>query len=140
MSKSKFFERAKSRRGMTLVEIMVVIAIVGTLMAVVAFNVVDRMNDANVETTKLQIKQIEQALQLYYAKKKSFPTTSEGLSAAAKYFPDGTVPRDAWENEFLYFSPASDGKPYEIVSLGADEVEGGEENNADIRSGQKDDE
>lgn len=140
MSKSKFFRGANSRKGMTLVEIMVVIAILGTLMAVVTVNVVGRLNDANVETTRLQIKQTEQALQLYYAKKKSFPTTSEGLSAAAKYFPDGSVPKDAWDHEFLYFSPASDGRPYDIVSLGADGVEGGEEHNADIHSGQKDDE
>ena len=55
-------------RGMTLVEIMVVIAILGTLMAVVAFGVTSKMDDANVETTKIQIRNIEQGLKLYQAK------------------------------------------------------------------------
>lgn len=140
MSKIKFIRSRRARAGMTIIEIMVVIAILGSLMALVAVNVVSRMEEANVETTKLQIKQVEQALRLFYAKKKAFPTTSEGLSAAAKYFPESEVPVDAWGNQFLYFSPAPDGRPYDVVSLGKDGVEGGEEYDADIHSGQKDDE
>lgn len=126
----------RSQRGLTLVEIMVVIAILGTLMAIVGVNVVNRMQEANVETTKLQIKQIEQNLAMYAAKHKGkFPTTSEGLEAAARYFPDGTVPTDAWGGSFQYYSPGTHGDhDYEIISLGRDGAEGGEDYDADIES------
>lgn len=124
------------QRGLTLVEIMVVIAILGTLMAVVGVNVVNRLQDANVETTKLQIKQIEQNLAMYAAKNKGkFPSTSQGLEAAAKYFPDSKVPVDAWGNAFQYYSPGTQsGGSYEIISLGRDGAEGGEGYDADIKS------
>ena len=126
----------RDRRGLTLVEIMVVIAILGTLMAIVGVNVVNRMQEANVETTKLQIKQIEQNLAMYAAKHKGkFPSTSDGLEAAAKYFPDGSVPTDSWGNAFQYYSPGTHGDhDYEIISLGRDGAEGGEEYDADIES------
>ena len=120
------------RRGMTLVEIMVVIAIIGTMMSIVGFAVADNFAKANVETTKLTMQQIDKNLGMYAAAKKGkFPTTSEGLAAAAKYFPDGAVPKDSWGNEFIY---TASGRGYEIVSLGADGVEGGEDYDADINS------
>jgi general secretion pathway protein G len=125
-----------SQRGMTLVEIMVVIAILGTLMAVVAFGVTSKLDDANVATTQIQIRNIEQGLKLYQAKNKGkVPSTSEGLEAAGKYIGEGKVPVDAWGNEFLYYAPGTNGdNDYEIVSLGKDGAEGGEESDADIKS------
>ncbi|NOY25914.1 MAG: type II secretion system major pseudopilin GspG [Oligoflexia bacterium] len=128
--------RLGRRAGMTLVEIMVVIAILGTLMAVVGVNVVNRLQDANVGTTELQIKQIEQNLAMYAAKHKGkFPSTSQGLEAAAKYFPDSSVPQDAWGNTFQYYSPGTHGDhDFEIISLGRDGAEGGEDYDADIKS------
>lgn len=126
----------QNQRGLTLVEIMVVIAILGTLMAVVGVNVVNRLQDANVETTKLQVQQIEGNLAMYAAKNKGrFPTTSQGLEAAARYFPDNSVPTDAWGNTFQYFSPGTSSESdYEIISYGRDGAEGGEEHDADIKS------
>ncbi len=125
-----------ARAGLTLVEIMVVIAILGTLMAIVGVNIVNQMQEANVETTKLQIKQIEQNLAMYAAKHKGkFPSTSDGLEAAAKYFPDSRVPTDSWGNPFQYYSPGTNGDhDYEIISLGKDGQEGGEDYDADIKS------
>lgn len=133
---SRLVRAARSQQGMTLVEIMVVIAILGTIMSVVAFSVVGKLDDANCQTTTLTMKNADQALQLYSAKKKGkFPSSSDGLEAAKKYFGDGEVPLDAWGNEFAYNSPGSHSdKPYEIVSLGKDGVEGGEGADADIQS------
>ncbi|MED5372750.1 MAG: type II secretion system major pseudopilin GspG [Myxococcota bacterium] len=135
-SPTAFRSALKSQQGMTLVEIMVVIAILGTIMSVVAFSVVGKLDEANCEATKLTMKNADQALQLYSAKKKGkFPSTSDGLAAAKKYFNDGDVPVDAWGNELQYFSPGSHSDaPYELVSLGKDGVEGGDEANADIQS------
>ena len=125
-----------SQRGMTLVEIMVVIAILGTLMAVVAFGVTARIDDANVATTEIQMRNIENGLKLYAAKHKGkYPSTSDGLEAAGKYIGDGKVPQDAWGNDFLYYSPGTHGdNDYEIVSLGKDGSEGGDDMDADINS------
>lgn len=126
----------RSRKGMTLVEIMVVIAIIGILMTVIGGQVIGYLDDANVETTKIQIQQIESGLTVYAAKNRGkYPSTSEGLDAAKKYFKNSEVPLDAWGNEFQYFSPGTNGDhDYEIVSLGKDGQEGGEDSNADIKS------
>ena len=125
-----------AERGLTLVEIMVVIAILGTLMTIVGVNVVSKLDEANVDASKLQMKKIEADLQLYAAKHKGkFPTTSQGLEAASKYFPDNRVPTDAWGNEFQYYSPGTHSSaPFELISLGKDGQEGGEDSNADIQS------
>ncbi len=126
-----------SRAGMTLVEIMVVITIIITLMSVLAVVVLGRLDEANADMTKIRIGQIEQALQMYAVKHKGkYPSTSQGLSAADKYMPTpGEVPADAWGNEFQYFSPGTHGNnDYEIVSLGKDGKEGGDDADADIQS------
>ncbi len=135
-SRSLSSVRRAARRGMSLVEIMVVIAIIGILMTVVAVNVLGFLDDANVDATKIQMKKLEEGLVVYASKHKGrFPSTSEGLDVAKKYFPNNEVPTDAWGNAFQYFSPGSDGNaPYEIKSLGKDGKEGGEEANADLRS------
>jgi general secretion pathway protein G len=136
------FENSKklfrnSRAGMTLVEIMVVITIIITLMSVLAVVVLGRLDEANADMTKIRIGQLEQALQMYAVKHKGkYPSTSQGLSAADKYMPTpGEVPPDAWGNDFQYFSPGTHGSAdYEIVSLGKDGKEGGDDAAADIQS------
>ncbi len=133
-SKKLFVNR---RAGMTLVEIMVVITIIITLMSVLAVAVLGRLDDANADMTKIRIGQLEQALQMYAVKHKGkYPSTSQGLSAAGKYMPTpGEVPTDAWGNEFQYFSPGTHGSAeYEIVSLGKDGKEGGDDASSDIQS------
>jgi general secretion pathway protein G len=137
MNRLHYSPRRRARAGMTLVEIMVVITIIITLMSVMAVVVLGRLDDANVDMTKIRIGQIEQALQMYAVKHKGkFPTTSEGLSAASRYMPtQGEVPTDAWGNEFQYFCPGTHGQAdYEIVSLGKDGKEGGDDANAEIQS------
>ena len=85
-----------------------------------------------VETTMLRMQQIDKYLAMYVAiSAPLYPSTAEGLAAASKYFPDGEVPKDAWGNEFIY---TASGRGYEIISLGADGVEGGEDVDADIKS------
>jgi general secretion pathway protein G len=113
-----------------------VIAIIGVLMTVIAVNVTGFLDDANASSTKIQINNLEKALVAYSAKHKGkYPSTSEGLDAAKKYFPNGTTPADAWGNPFQYYSPGTHGKnAYEIISLGKDGKEGGEDADADIYS------
>lgn len=120
--------RRASRKGMSLVEIMVVIAIIGVLMTVVAVNVVGFLDDANVDATVVQIKNMEKGILSYYAKKGRYPAA---LEDAKKYFTDNQVPTDAWGNPFQYRMPGTQGD-YDIISYGKDGKEGGTEANADI--------
>ncbi len=128
--------RRRRSKGMSLVEIMVVIAIIGILMTVVGVNVAARFSDSQRSTTMIQITSIEQQLTMYSTKHKGkYPSTSEGLAAMKKYFPNEEVPQDSFGYDFLYFSPGTHGNhPYEVISLGADGKEGGEDANADIYS------
>lgn len=131
----------RRRQGMSLIEIMVVIAIIGILMTVLAVGITARLDDANVSTTEIQIDKLKEGLQLYALKhNQKYPSTSEGLAAAKKYFSESgdEIPKDAWGNDFLYFSPGTHGDhPYEIISLGKDGKEGGEDANADLVSWKK---
>lgn len=125
--------RRSRRRGMTLVEIMVVLAILGVLIAVLAVNFGTAKDDADVDTTRIQMKTMDDALLRYSLKHRGkYPGS---LEEAAKYFPDEKVPVDAWGNPFVFRAPASSGsQPYEIISLGKDGKEGGDGANADLVS------
>jgi len=130
--------------GFTLVEIMVVIAILGILAVVVVPKLVGRTDDARITATKVQIKNLEEALSLYKLDNGVYPATEQGLEALVdpptigvipKHWKKGgymsKVPLDPWGNEFLYLSPGAE-NPYDLISYGADGEEGDEKMAADI--------
>jgi len=134
------------QQGFSLLEVMVVLAIIGGMMALVGTNILGAAGDANIKTTKSQIKLVEGALDLYKLDNYRYPTTEQGLEALVKkpssspepknyksggYMKGSNTPTDAWGNEFVYFNEKND---YEIISLGADGEEGGEDDAADISS------
>jgi general secretion pathway protein G len=134
----------RKRKGFTLVEIMVVVVIIGLLAALVVPQLTGRADQAKVTTTRTQIAGIEQSLELYQLDNGAFPTTDQGLEALVEKptappepinYPRGgymkKLPKDAWKREFIYICPGEKGE-YDIISLGADGREGGEEVNADI--------
>jgi len=138
--------RSEGERGMTLIEIMVVVAIIGSIAALVTVNVLDYLDESKVETTKIEIKNVEGALEQYKRKAGAYPTTEQGLGALVEKptagkvpdnYPKGgflkKVPKDAWGNDFTYVSPGA-GHDYEIISLGRDGVEGGDDYDADIKN------
>lgn len=130
--RSSALRRRARRAGMTLMEIMIVIAILGVLMTTVVIGLSGAKDDADAMLTETTMKQIGQPLLRYQLKHKKYPTTSEGLAAA---FTKEKVPVDAWGNEFIYASPGAHGdNDYELTSLGKDGKEGGEAENADIHS------
>ena len=71
----------RNEAGMTLIEIMVVLAIIGSIAALITVNVLSYLDESKVETTKIQIKNIEAALDQYKRRHGSYPTTEQGLSA-----------------------------------------------------------
>lgn len=140
-------------KGMTLIEIMVVITILGLIATVVTVNVLDRLDEAKVSTAKTQIKSLEEALDQYRRDNGVYPSTEQGLQALIEkptigrvpkrfppkgYLKGGKIPTDPWDCDFKYYSPGIQGNDYEIYSLGRDCQEGGEETDADISSFEQD--
>ena len=137
MFKKSFFESknlpkiARSRRGMTLMEIMVVIAIIGTVMTVVGVNVMGSWSDANVNATQIQMGNIHGTLTVHRTMNKNkYPSSLEDVKAKLL---NGEVPMDAWGNPFEY-SCSDDCRSYKLTSLGEDGKSGGSGNDADIVS------
>lgn len=128
--------------GFTLIEVMVVVAILGVLATIVMTNVIGKDDQARVTTTQASLKSVANALDMYKLDNHKYPTTDEGLQAlverpaSARTFPDGgylnQMPEDAWGNPIQYVYPGSEGRRYDLYSLGGDSAEGGEGTDADI--------
>ena len=124
-------QKKKLQRGMTLIEIMVVITILGLIAAAVGVAVIPQLNQAKRDRAALDIKNIQNALKLYYTKKGNYPDTGTGLKGLVDMQALEQVPRDPWNNEYVYMNEG--GKPV-IISYGADGTQGGEDDSADISS------
>ncbi len=131
-------------RGFTFIEIMVVVAILAILAALVIPRIMGRTDDAKRTASKVQIRNIEGALQLYKLDNGVYPSTEQGLKALVEKPSVGVIPKkwkiggylprlpeDPWQNPYKYLSPSQKGD-YEIISLGTDGEVGGEGINADI--------
>jgi general secretion pathway protein G len=134
--------RAQGESGFSLVEMLVVIAIIGMVMGLVGPRVLNYLGEAKVKTAKLQIESFASALDLFYLDVGRYPSADEGLTALAKrpgnasvwngpYLKNASVPADPWGHVYIYRAPAERG-PYEIMSLGSDGQEGGTGTAADI--------
>ena len=124
----------KRNEGFTLIEIMIVVAIIGILSALVGPQLFKQIDSANVEAARTQIKSFESSLLLYNLENKRFPTSEEGLQALIEGGHIRKVPKDPWKRDYVYRSPGNDGSEYEIISYGKDGQPGGEGLNADISS------
>ena len=137
------------RSGFTLVEILVVIVIISILAGIVVVTVISRPGEARIAAARLQIKQLQTALQMYHNDQGRFPSQEQGLEALVRkpdiglipenypaygYLESQEVPRDPWKKEFIYLSPGSSGEPYEILCYGSDGEPGGESDAGDISS------
>ena len=134
--------------GFTLIEIMAVVVIMGMLMSLVGVAVVGQMNRARVTTTRAQISQLENALELYRMDNSRYPSTSQGLDALINkptgtpeprnYPPGGYLRRrdtlvDAWGSPFQYANPGTHNvHTFDLWSLGADGAAGGDDLDTDI--------
>lgn len=120
--------RRRRSRGMTLVEIMVVLVILGLIAGAVVVAVVPRMEEAKQDTARLDMQNIQSALKLYYTKKGNYPDTATGLKALVdgQYLEKIT---DPWGNEYVYLNEG--GRPV-VLSYGRDGQQGGEGPDADL--------
>lgn len=135
----------KSRSAFTLIELMIVIVILGTLAAMVMPSLTGKGEEAKRKLVCVQMKSIYNgSLDMFKVNNSVYPSTEEGLEALAHnpdeekypnysqsgYFKDNKIPKDSWGNDFIYLN---NGGEIEIISLGADRKEGGSKDAADIK-------
>jgi len=109
---------------MTLIEIMVVIAIMGMMATLITVYFVKQQEQAKVDSTKIQMHNIEDALDAYKIKNGSYPSTEEGLQVLVTQEIMKELPKDMWGREFQYVRHGS--RSYTLKSFGADGAPGGE--------------
>ena len=130
--------RAK-RHSFTLIEIMIVVVIIGMLATLVGPRIIGSLDKARVTSTKVQLVNLKDCVQRFYMDCSEYPNTLDDLlvkTSNAKwdgpYLDAKNLPKDGWDNDFVYTVPGADSQPFDIVSYGADKTSGGEGYNADI--------
>jgi general secretion pathway protein G len=132
--------------GFTLIEIMVVLVIIAILGALIAPQILGQVDTARIKATKLDIRSLGTALDMYQLDNFRYPTTDQGLEALVRkpddpsvrnwrpqgYLRSKTVPKDQWGNDYVYLQPGARGGAYDLYTLGADGQPGGEETDADL--------
>ena len=137
-----------NQRGFTLIELMVVIVILGILAGLIIPRIMGRPEEARRMKARVQIESIETALKLYKLDNGSYPSTEQGLEALVEapsvgqlprawrdggYLEKGRVPKDPWDNEFIYLSPGVN-SDFDLISYGADGEPGGEDKDKDVNN------
>jgi general secretion pathway protein G len=139
-------EHRASRKAFTIIEVMAVIVIIGILAGIVAVNVVGRIDKARLTATKASLKMLHNAVIQFKLDTGRYLTEDAGLLELIEqptdvagwnqggYLETTTIPKDAWGNDFVYQLYPESGKPFVIISYGADGEEGGEGYDADLYS------
>ncbi|MBE0590809.1 MAG: type II secretion system major pseudopilin GspG [Gemmatimonadales bacterium] len=139
-----------SESGLTLIEILVVIIVLGLLAGLVAPQIIGRVSEARGATARTQIELLGVALDNYRLDNGRYPTTAQGLEALRTKPTDEPEPRnwrgpylrkdvplDPWDRPYIYRSPGTENpQAYDLLTLGADGVPGGEDEDADVTSWQ----
>ena len=136
--------RRRQQRGFTLMELLVVLAILGLLVSLVGPQVLNQLGGAKTKTAKIQIRDLEQALEIYKLDVGRFPSTSEGLEALVSkpgnatgwngpYLKGGKVPNDPWNREYNYKYPGEKAE-MDIFSYGLNGSPGGDGEDADVNN------
>ena len=138
----------RNEKGFTLIELMVVIVILGILAGLIVPRIMGRPDEARRAKARIQLESLETALKLYKLDNGNYPTTEQGLNALVEppavgtpvknwrqggYLEKGKVPKDPWDNDFVYISPGAHGD-FDLISRGADGEPDGEGKNKDINS------
>jgi len=136
--------KTHAQSGMTLIEIMVVLTLLGLLMTVLAVNFFGMAEEQKVKITLTQMKTIQGRLDAFKQEYGKYPTASQGLNALVSpppkkngrtpgaFLDDNNLLTDPWGNPLEYSVPGPSGKPYKITSRGADSAPGGEGPDQDI--------
>ena len=129
-------------RGFSLLELVIVLIILGTIMAFLAPRIFGNVERANQQLAKAKMEQISGQLEIMRLEAGRYPNSQEGLRAllekpagmdrwSGPYVKDAATLKDPWGNDFKYTAPGAT-RPFDLLSLGADGREGGEGENKDI--------
>ncbi len=138
---SRKYDFARPEWGFTLIELLVVLAIISLLAGLVGPTVLKQLGGAKTKTARVQIKDLEQSLEMYKLDVGRYPETSEGLVALVEkpgnadgwngpYLKSG-LPKDPWSHDYQYVNPGTRAE-VEIFSLGQDGAQGGEGEDTDV--------
>jgi general secretion pathway protein G len=124
-------EKSAKEKGMTLLEIIIVVALLGTLMTILVRNLQTSSDNAKVGQAQIGMANLEQALQLYRVHNNKYPSTAEGLGALISApanskrwrgpYTETNKLKDPWDNDYQY---TSDGNKFQIISNGPDMAPG----------------
>ncbi|AQT69638.1 PilD-dependent protein PddA [Anaerohalosphaera lusitana] len=138
--------KRRNRRAFTMVELIAIIVILGLLSAVAMRSFTGVMDKTRVQTTKSSLKTLHDAVIQFKFETGRYPSEDMGLEelvveptdvtgwTPGGYLETTEVPQDAWGNDFVYMRHPDSGKPFVIISYGADGEPGGEDYNADLYS------
>ena len=132
------------QRGFTLIELLVVLVILGLLAGLVGPQILRYLGSAKSDTAQLQIAELGAGLDLFHLEVGRYPTSDEGLAALSMeptgvnnwngpYLKKKDIPVDPWGNDYHYQYPGENGE-YDLYSLGRDNSDGGEGEDADVVS------
>ncbi|MBM3489339.1 MAG: type II secretion system protein GspG [Alphaproteobacteria bacterium] len=135
--------RRPAEAGFTLLEVLVVLAILGLIVTLVGPRVIDYFGRAKGDAARLQVESLATALDFYRLDVGGYPTQEQGLKALiarpadvavwrGPYLKAQALPDDPWGRPYVYRRPSRHGLDYDLFSLGADATEGGEGEAADI--------
>ena len=133
------------KKAFSIVELMVVVIILGLLASVVVPNLIGKSDDAKKQLVKVQMGQLHESLKLFRLDMGRYPSTEEGMAILIKkpqdtdeyanysssgYLGGDKIPKDPWNYPYIY---VNSGNSVELISLGADGKEGGDDINKDIK-------
>ena len=129
---TKTSARATQPKGMSLLEIMVVITLIGLVTAAIGVAVMGQLEEGQKDTARNQAYEIEKSLDLYKLKNGGYPSTAQGLQALVSP-PKGQpfmerLPKDPWGGEYIYLNPGQkNARKFDVLSKGPDQQEGTED-------------
>lgn len=134
--------RRHREAGFTLIEILIALVLLG-LLATIAYPQVIKFLEKKADIAKVQIESLKSGLDFYRLDVGRYPTQEEGLNALVvapanqprwngPYLKSRQMPADPWGRPYIYRMPSRQGQAYDLLSLGADGVEGGDGENRDI--------
>jgi len=137
--------RRRRQRGITLVELLIVMVIIGLLATLGFTKLFPKVGEAKIKIASAQMAMLGTALDMYRLDVGLYPSTDQGLNALVAQ-PDGVpgwkgsylrkkdVPKDPWGHDYHYRSPGEDDRDYDLESYGLDDKPGGSGESADVRS------